>query len=185
MDGKNQQVSIERFDPDNEYNVIEFDCGMDEFNTFLHKNMHKEFERRVSIPYLCLLDADEPNSPPKVVGYFTLASSSFDRKHLPSSERRKVIYRSVSCILLSKIAVDKSISGQGLGKWLLGKAIKQAFLSSRDVGVYALFLQSVEGKEEFYIKAGLIRSKADPSMFIYPLKQYEKAFKKIVLSKKR
>ena len=80
-----------------------------------------------------------------------MGSSSFDRKHLPSSERRKVIYRSVSCILLSKIAVDKSISGQGLGKWLLGKAIKQAFLSSRDVGVYALFLQSVEGKEEFYI----------------------------------
>lgn len=183
MDGKSQQVRVERFEPEKDYDFTQFDCGQDDFNTFLHKNMRKEYERRISIPYVCFLDADTPDAPDRVVGYYTLASSSFDRKHLSGCERRKLVYRSVSCILLDKLAVDQTMKGQGLGKWLFSKAIKQAFLSSRDVGVYALFLQSLEGKEEFYVKAGMIRSIAEPSLFIYPLKQYEQAFKKIILSR--
>ncbi|CAM4022650.1 hypothetical protein VA7868_04596 [Vibrio aerogenes CECT 7868] len=78
---------------------------------------------------------------------------------------------------MSKIAVCKSIQGQGLGKWLLGRAIRQAFLASRDVGVYALFLQARGGREQFYLDAGMIRSRLQPNMFIYPLKQYEKGLK--------
>lgn len=182
MDGQEQKVRVVRFDPEAKYDFDEFDCGDCKLNGYLPQTMAKEFERRISIPHLCIIEGDN-DVPPKVVGYFTLASSSFDKCNLTHRERRKVPYRSVPCILLSKIAVDKTMQGQGLGKWLLGKAIRQAFLSSRDVGVYALFLQAREGREEFYKECGMIQSTKDTSLFIYPLKQYEQEIKKIVLAK--
>ncbi|KOO08750.1 GNAT family N-acetyltransferase [Vibrio hepatarius] len=183
MDGKDQKLEVERYDPDVKYDFSQFDCGVCSLNDYLTKNMAKEHDRRVSIPHLCIVSNDE-GIPKKVVGYFTLASSSFDKKHVSNKERRKFPYSSVPCILLSKIAVCKSVQGQGLGKWLLGRAIRQAYLSSRDVGVYALFLHAREGREDFYEKAGMIRSKEQPDMFIYSLKQYEEALKKKLLSSK-
>ncbi len=183
MDGKDQKLEVERFDPEKEYDFSQFDCGVCSLNDYLTKSMAKEYDRRVSIPHLCVVSGKE-NEPQRVVGYFTLASSSFDKKHVSNRERRKFHYSSVPCILLSKIAVCQSVQGQGLGKWLLGRAIRQAYLSSRDVGVYAMFLHAREGREEFYIKAGMIRSKEQPEMFIYSLKQYEDTLKKKLLSNK-
>ncbi|WP_135385833.1 GNAT family N-acetyltransferase [Vibrio tasmaniensis] len=181
MDGRDQKLEVERFDPEATYDFTQFDCGVCSLNEYLTKNLAKEHERRVSIPHLCVTQGEE-GQPKRVVGYFTLASSSLEKKHISNKERRKFPYSSVPCVLLSKIAVCKSVQGQGLGKWLLGRAIRQAFLSSRDVGVYALFLHAREGREEFYIKAGMIRSKEQPNMFIYSLKQYENSLKKKLLN---
>lgn len=181
MDGQDQKVVVERFDPEANYDFSQFDCGVAALNEYLVKNMVKEYTRRLSIPHLCVLESSTPGQPKVVVGYFTLASSSFERTHVTNKERRKVPYRSIPCVLLSKIAVCKRMQGQGLGKWLLGRAIRQAFLSSRDVGVYALFLQAREGREEFYLKAGMIQSKLQPDMFIYPLQQYEEELKRQAL----
>lgn len=176
MDNQQEKVRVERYDPDNEYNWDNFDCGIEELNSFLHERMGKELERRVSIPHLCIVD-NYGGEPPEVIGYFTLASNSFEKGHLSNKEQRKFTYRTVPCILLSKIAVDNSVQGQGIGKWLLGQAIKAAYISSRDVGVYALFLQARDGREDFYHKCGMIQSKCDNSIFIYPLVQYENTLK--------
>ncbi|USD68117.1 GNAT family N-acetyltransferase [Vibrio sp. SCSIO 43136] len=178
MDGQDQQVVVERFDPEALYDFSEFDCGVDNLNDYLSKNIRKEYERKISIPHMCVVPGKSPEDPKRVLGYFTLSSSSFDKEHLSNSERRKSPYRSFPCILLSKLAVCKSAQGQGLGKYLLGRAIRQAYLSSRDVAVYALFLKAREGKEDFYLKAGMIRSKAQPDMFIMSLEQYEKGLRK-------
>ncbi|MGF1758274.1 GNAT family N-acetyltransferase [Photobacterium sagamiensis] len=176
MDDKPEKVRVERFNPESNYCWDNFDCGVEELNSFLHERMEKELKRRISIPHLCVIDkgADEPL---KVIGYFTLSSNSFVKSHLSNRERRKCHYSSVPCILLSKIAVDKSAQGQGLGKFLLGKAIQAAYISSRDVAVYALFLQAREGRKQFYRDCGMIQSVCDEQYFIYPLDQYEAEIK--------
>lgn len=181
MDCRNQKVKVERFNPETNYDFSLFDCGVEVLNSYLTNSMHKESERKIAIPHLCVVDDDAECKSKRVIGYFTLASSSFEKAHLTNSERRKTPYRNVPCILLSKIAVCQSVQGQGLGKWLLGRAIRQAFLASRDVGVYALFLQAREGREKFYLDTGMIQSKLQPNMFIYPLKQYENGLKQQVL----
>ncbi|MDC5841069.1 GNAT family N-acetyltransferase [Vibrio europaeus] len=181
MDGQDQKVTVERFDPEANYDFSQFNCGVEVLNDYLTNSMHKESARKIAIPHLCIVEPENKSEPKRVIGYFTLASSSFEKAHLTNSERRKCPYRTVPCILLSKIAVCQSAQGQGLGKWLLGRAIRQAFLASRDVGVYALFLQSREGREQFYLDAGMIQSKLQPNMFIYPLKQYENGLKEQVL----
>lgn len=180
MDGQDQKVTVERFDPEAQYDFSHFNCGVEALDSYLKSSIFKEYERKLAIPHLCVIDEGGEASK-RVIGYFTLASSSFEKAHLSNSERRKSPYRTVPCILLSKIAVCQSVQGQGMGKWLLGRAIRQAFLSSRDVGVYALFLQAREGREQFYLDAGMIQSKLQPNMFIYPLKQFEIGLKQQVL----
>lgn len=182
MDGNQQKVGIERYNPETQYDFSQFDCGVDELNSFLSERMEKEFQRRVSIPHLCVVDG-EGGLPKRVIAYFTLASSSFDKTNLSNKERRQFHYASVPCILLSKIAVSNDFQGQGVGKWLLGRAIAQAYSSSRDVGVYAMFLHAREGREQFYKDAGMIQSVMDPQCFIYPLKQYEQTILGIVRDK--
>lgn len=170
MDGQDQQVTVERFDLEEQYDFSQFDCGVEVLNQYLNESIYKESERKLAIPHLAVIN---DSGRKRVIGYFTLASSSFEKAHLSHSERRKSPYATVPCVLLSKIAVCKTVQGQGLGKKLLGRAIGLAFSASRDVATYALFLQAREGREQFYIDAGMIQSKLQPNMFIFPLKQYE------------
>ncbi|WP_145997851.1 GNAT family N-acetyltransferase [Vibrio sp. vnigr-6D03] len=176
MEGTSQTLEMERYDPQNNYDFSKFDCGTESFNSFLTERMNKEYERKICIPHLCFY-RDESDAK-VVVGYYTLGSNSFERSHLSANERKKMTYSSVPCILLSKIAICKSIQGTGCGKRLLGHAIRTAYVSSLDVAVYALFLQSRDDKLDFYKKAGMIQSKVQPNMFIYPLKQYENDLKR-------
>lgn len=54
-----------------------------------------------------------------------------------------------------------------------------AYLSSGDVGVYALFLQSRAGKEDFYLKLGMIRAKLQPDIFLFALEPCELGLKNL------
>ncbi|POC61475.1 GNAT family N-acetyltransferase, partial [Vibrio vulnificus] len=42
MVGKNQQVSVERYDAESDYDFEPFDCGIEHLNQFLKSRMHKE-----------------------------------------------------------------------------------------------------------------------------------------------
>lgn len=171
MANTTETVEIVRFDPDTKYDFTLFDCGYPPFNEYLKNGIEKEANRRLSVSYLCVIKKNK--NLPRVIGFYTLASSSFERKHLTNRARRKVPYQSALCILLSKLAVCKSVQEQGVGKRLLGRAINQAYISSREVGVYALFLQALKGKEQFYIDCGMTQSKIQPNVFIFSLEQYE------------
>lgn len=85
MDGKDQKLEVERFDPEATYDFTQFDCGVCTLNEYLTKNLAKEHERRISIPHLCVTQGEE-GQPKRVVGYFTLASSSFEKKHISTKK---------------------------------------------------------------------------------------------------
>nr|WP_176453928.1 GNAT family N-acetyltransferase [Aliivibrio wodanis]VVV06831.1 hypothetical protein AW0309160_04325 [Aliivibrio wodanis] len=180
MDGNNEQynVKFERFEPQKSYDWHNFDCGHEPFNEFLtNGGINSELERRITIPHLLLTNRD--GETPKVIGYFTLASSSLEKRFYPISnnQKKKLPYKTVPTIIIGKLAVCKSVQGQGIGKRILAHALRTAYLQSRDVACLALYLNALSGKEEFYKKCGWIEVKDDPSGFIYPLKQYEDALK--------
>lgn len=180
MDGNNEQYNVifERFDLSKQYDCSSFDCGHQSFNEFLtNGGMQTELERRVTIPHLLLAIRD--NLPPKVIGFFTLASSSLEKKFYPVSnnQKKKLPYKTVPTIIIGKLAVCKSVQGQGVGKRVLAHAIKTAYLQSRDVGCLALYLNAINGKEGFYKECGWIEIKDDHNGFVYPLKQFEDALK--------
>lgn len=170
MDGNNQQVSIERFDAESEYNFELFDCGVEHLNDFLKSRMRKEADKGLLVPYLCVNNRTDGTK--EVIGYFTLSSGSIERASLTARPKKDVTYSTVPCILLGRLAVCKSVQGQGLGKYLLGKAILQAVISSSAVGVYALALRAEERNWDFYKKAGFTQSNhEDKKTFFFSLKQ--------------
>ncbi|CED58029.1 putative acetyltransferase, GNAT family (plasmid) [Aliivibrio wodanis] len=180
MDGNAKQCNVvfERFDPVKHYDWTSFDCGHQPFNDFLTSGgIQTELERRVTIPHLLLAIRDD--LPPTVIGFFTLASSSLEKHLYPISnnQKKKLPYKTVPTIIIGKLAVCKSVQGQGVGKRVLAHAIKTAYLQSRDVGCLALYLNAIDGKEGFYRECGWIEIKDDSNGFVYPLKQYEDALK--------
>lgn len=177
MEGNNEQysVKIERYNSDNEYDISMFDCGEVPFNEYLEDGkISRELERKISIPYVCLAIKD--NEKPKVIGYFTLASSCLDKRLYPvtNNQKRKLPYSTVPTVVIGKLAVCKSVQGQGVGKKLLSEAIKIAYLKSRDVACMALFLKAFnDDVANFYRKRGWIEILNEPGSFVYPLAQYE------------
>lgn len=178
MDSNNQEVSVERYDSDTAYDFERFDCGVPHLTEFLSKRMHREAGKRVLVPYLCVHTGDRDQK--VVLGYFTLSSGSIERDCLTARPRKEVPYSTVPCILLGRLAVCKSAQGQGLGKFLLGKAIQQAIVSSQSVGVFAMALRTEEHNWDFYKKAGFIQSNSgDRTTFFYSLKQAEQHYKNL------
>lgn len=178
MDGNDQKVSVERYNSDTEYDFKSFDCGVPHLTEFLSKRMYKEAGKRILVPYLCVTTGDKGQK--VVLGYFTLSSGSIERESLTTKPRKEVPYSTVPCILLGRIAVCKSVQGQGLGKFLLGKAIQQAIVSSQSIGVFAMALRADEHNWDFYSRAGFIQSNiGDRKTFFYLLKQAEQHYKNI------
>lgn len=181
MDGNDEQftVKIERYNRDTTYDFAGFDCNVEVFNQFLTDGkIDRELERKISIPYVCL--AVRGNATPKVIGYFTLASSCLERRLYPvsNSQKKKFPYSTVPTVVIGKLAVCKSVQGQGVGKRLLSHAIKTAYLSSKDVACLAIYLKAFDDKAaDFYRRCDWIEIQEEPNSFVYPLKQYEEFLK--------
>ncbi|WP_318491832.1 GNAT family N-acetyltransferase [Photobacterium leiognathi] len=169
----NEKVKLVKYTPELEVNFADFDCGVDDINHYLQTRLVREAGNRLVIPYMLI--AEENN---ELVGFFTLSSHSVEKVHLNSATKRKVPYQSFSAIMIGKLAVDKKWQGYKFGQRLLSQAVHNGWLSSRDVGTLAMVLHSIEGKEGFYKEAGFMQSKCDPSLFIYPLRQYDNELKK-------
>ncbi|OOF34547.1 GNAT family N-acetyltransferase [Salinivibrio costicola] len=170
MDSTSQQIRVEKFDPQKCYDFDKFDCGDGGLNGFLQNELVRQAEKGTLVAYLCIIESDQ--QPSEVVGFFTLSSSSLERNVFTNKCRKDLVYKSAPCILLGRIAVCKSVQKQGVGKWLLGLAIKKAIQSSSDIGVYALALHAEEHNWPFYRGAGFTQSQhGERKLFVYPLKQ--------------
>lgn len=175
---EDEDVNVVRYDSAQSYDYADFDCGVESINTYLHGNMERDFKNSASAPHFAVID-DE------VIGYFTLASHAIEKNELKGALKSSCPYRSVSAIIIGKLGVDAFYQGNGTGKRLLGQAIRIAWESSRDVGTKLVVLHAREGTEPFYQKAGFIQGKLDPTLFIYPLKQYENKLRCIAEERKK
>ncbi|MGR5463453.1 GNAT family N-acetyltransferase [Photobacterium damselae] len=166
------KVKLVRYSPKLDVNFDDFDCGVDEINKYVKTRLVREASSRLVIPYLLI------NEVRSLVGFFTLSSHSVEKVHLNSALKKKCPYQSFSAIMIGKLAVDIEWQGHKIGQRLISLAIHNGWLSSRDVGTLAMVLHAIEGKEGFYKKAGFMQSKYDPTLFIYPLNQYNQELKK-------
>ena len=90
-------------------------------------------------------------------------------EELPQDLAKK-LPRKIPGIRLGRLAVDRSVQGQGLGELLLVDAIERARLVLAYIGVHALF---VDAKDEqaaaFYRKYGFRPLPSDPLRLVLPL----------------
>jgi GNAT superfamily N-acetyltransferase len=107
---------------------------------------------------------------PRVVGYYALAAASVQRGSAPGRLRRNMPEQ-LPVILLSRLAVDRSEQGNGLGQSLLRDAIVRSVRAADLIGVRALLVHAVgQQARSFYTHFGFEPSLTDPLHLMLSIK---------------
>lgn len=108
--------------------------------------------QRRGISRIFVATAEE--APSRILGFYALTVCEVVANELPGDLARK-LPRSVPGIRLGRLAVGRSVQGQGLGELLLMDAIKRARLVLEHVGVHAVFVDAKDARAAaFYRKYG-------------------------------
>ena len=136
-----------------EHDLVSFDCGVPELNSWLHNSALKNQRDNTSRTFVLREGA-------KVIAFYCLATASTERESLPNSKRRNSP-RDVPLISLGRLAVSIEFQGLGLGAHLLRDAIARSLAATEHVA--AKFMR-VDAKDDdvakFYQRFGFT---ADPS----------------------
>ena len=171
------QLSIVLFSGETEYDFSGFDCGDESLNIFLSDHLARQHRGRILRGYL-LVNRD---ALPKVMGYYTLSGSCFEKETLPSkTQQRQIPYLNVPSVTLGRLAIHKDLQGQAWGTTLVTHAMKVTWLASQAVGIHGMFVDALNDcAKAFYVKLGFIvlHGRNANSLF-YPTKSIESLFER-------
>ena len=168
-------LTIEMFSEGREYDFSEFDCGEESLNLFLVEHLARQHRGRILRGYL-LITRDPI---PRVLGYYTLSGSSFEKETLPSkNQRRKVPYTNVPSVTLGRLAVPQTLQGNAWGPMRVAHAMRVVHSASQAVGVHGLFVDALnDNAKSFYLTLGFIALVGEnANSLFYPTKSIEALF---------
>ncbi len=112
----------------------------------------------------------------RVVGYYALASAGVRKITVPDKLKKGGVPNEIPCLLLARLAVDRSEGNRGIGKGLLVDAIRRAVRVSEEVGVRALLIHARKDvARRFYEHLGeFVPSPTDPLHLFLHMKHARK-----------
>ena len=140
-----------------------FDCGHDALTIWLRQHAWRATGQGTRT-YLLIGEATGG-----VAGYFALAPHLVERDHAPRAVGRGAPQR-IPAILLAKLALHRSLHGQGLGAELLVHALTTIVAAARSAGGRLVVVDAVdEDAASFYGAHDFQPSPADPRRLIMKL----------------
>ena len=110
---------------DEHFPVSDFDCGDEDLNDFLKKEVFLYKEQLLAMPYV-LTKKDDIS---KILAYFTLANDKISVTDFPSNSQfnkfkkenfnKEKFLRSYPSVKIGRLAISKELQGQGVGTHLL------------------------------------------------------------------
>ncbi len=112
----------------------------------------------------------------RVVGYYSLAASSVERRRISSRIARNMP-EPIPVILLGQLAVDTSYQGRGLGSDLLIDAARRSLLAADVIGARAIVVQAINDEARaFYERFGFLPfSEREPLMLVLRISKLKEA----------
>lgn len=154
------------------HSTAEFDCGSPAQSEWLHRYALQAHASGGSRVYVVTdLDVD------RVVGYYALAAGSVAPAAAPRRLRQGAGGYDQPVILLTRLGVDRTGQGVGLGRALLVDALRRVDATADLVGVRALLIHcESERARAFYLKlARFEESPTDPLHLLLLLKDLRRA----------
>lgn len=141
---------IQRFD--RSHDRRQFDCGVDSLNGWL-KKLVSQYERRdLARTYVAV----EPGET-RALGYYAISNHRVSYDALPEEQAQGLPRIDVPVVLIGKLAVDRTMQGQGLGEFLLLDALSRANQIAQQIGVRAVEVDAInDSARKFYLKFGFI-----------------------------
>ena len=104
------------------HNRKSFDCGSLELNEYLERYARQNHESGGAKTFVAVL----PSEPTRVLGYYSISPGSIEFARVPAELTKKLGRYEVPVFRLGRLAVDRSVQGQGL--W------RRAIVSRRNSG---------------------------------------------------
>ena len=147
------------------YDRSHFDCGITELNEWLRKRVSQYEKRDLSRTYIATRRGED-----RVLGYYAISMHRVSYEALPEDQARGLPRIDVPVVLLGRLAVDKTVQGQGLGATLLLDALARSLFISRQVGIRAVEVDAFdEAAKGFYSKYGFVPLLDDQRHLFLPM----------------
>lgn len=143
-----------------------FDCGAADLNEYLARYARQNHESGGAKTFV----AGSPAQPARVLGFYSISPGSIEFARVPAKLTRKLGRYDVPVFRLGRLAVDRSVQGQGVGGDLLLAAGERALAVAAEVGGVALAIDAKdESATRWYERFGARPLLDDPLKLILPL----------------
>lgn len=154
---------IRRFGPSHDRS--HFDCGVLSLNDWLLKQVSQYERRDLARTYVAVQTGEM-----RVLGYYALSMHRVRHEELPADQAKGLPRLDVPVVLLGRLAVDRTVQGQGLGSTLLLDALARSAHISRQVGVRAVEVDAIdELAKSFCLKYGFTALLDDQQHLYLPM----------------
>lgn len=144
------------------HNCEPFCCGESVLDTWLKIRARRNEASGASRTYVITRNND-------VVGYYSLAVGSVSHTIVPGKMRRNMP-DPIPVMLLARLAVDKSLQGQGIGRALLRDAILRTEQAAHIAGIRAILVHALHERARlFYVNCGFTPSPINELTLMLPL----------------
>lgn len=153
---------IARLDPSS-HDRTAFDSSSEPLDRYLREQVTQDIRRRVAACFVALADEQ------RIVGYYTLSSTSIALGELPARVGKKLPrYPAVPAVRMGRLAVARAFKGRGLGGALLADALNRAIRS--EIAAFALVVDAKdEAAAAFYDHHGFVALPDSPQTLFLPL----------------
>lgn len=160
---------IERFDK-KRHDRADFDCGDAALNDWMTTKISQYEKRDLARTYVLIEKAR-----PIVKGFYALSNHTVVYEALPEDQAKGLPCIDLPVVLISRLAVDSSVHGQGLGEFLLIDALRRAEYLATKIGIQAVEVDAGdENAKRFYEKYGFLSLTDDPRHLFLPIKVIRK-----------
>jgi GNAT superfamily N-acetyltransferase len=143
-----------------------FDCGSPELNEYLERYARQNHESGGAKTFVTV----PPAAPARVIGFYSISPGAIEFARVPAKLTKKLGRYDVPVFRLGRLAIDRSVQGQGLGGDLLLAAGERALAVAAEVGGVAL---AIDAKDEraarWYTRFGAVALLDDPLRLVLPL----------------
>lgn len=99
--------------------------------------------------------AVDANQPERVLGFFTLSAATVVAADLPPEMEKRLPRHPIPAALVGRLAVDRTVSGQGLGGVLLADAVRKTKVAAETVAMAVIVVDPIDhGAQAFYSAFG-------------------------------
>ena len=151
-----------------------FDCGEEELDEFLRRHARQSNERGGAKTFI----ASPVGNASRVLGYYSLSPASIDYARTPALAKKGLARYDVPLFRLGRLAVDRTMQGQGLGGQLLLAAGRRCIHAAAEVGGVALLIDAKNDRVAAWFAAyGALSLLDAPLSLVLPLDTLAAALK--------
>lgn len=132
------------------HDISKFDCGDKDINEFLHKDALMWQQRKLAITHLIIYNE-------QIVGFYCTSADSIklkpqERKIESSLDQKRIT--EVPAVKIGRLGVHKNYQKQGLGSFILKRAIGHILSTSEAIGIRFVTVDAYPQMQKWYEKRG-------------------------------